>query len=266
QPAKGQKYALLIGVRKYTSTELTPLEYTENDVRVLAGVLRGAGFKRVVLMTQKDGAEEPRYLPKAPNIRRELKTLLQNCKPRDTVIVAVCGHGVQFRGSDEPYFCPMDTALKNKKTLISLSEVYQALSDCKAKTKVLFSDSCRNDPLPSNTRTALGKQIFAPTDNKRKTPPRNVIAVFSCAAAEVAYESAKLKHGVFFHFLIEGLRGKAAPRNSTEVSLGALVDYVQREVRGYVKKVVSKTARQQPEVVGRWEGVVKLLTIGKVST
>src|SRR5436190_1102466 len=188
QPPKGEKYALLVGVRKYNSSELTPLEYTENDVRVLAEVLRGAGFKRVVLMTQKEGAREPRFMPSSANIRRELKTLLGERKPRDTVVIAVCGHGIQFGGSDEPYFCPMDTALKNRKTLISLGEVYAAMSECKARTKVLFSDSCRNDPLPKAVKEKEGKRIFSPMQykGKRQDPPKNVIALFSCSAGEVA--------------------------------------------------------------------------------
>ena len=31
---KGGRYALLVGVRQYDLTELTPLEFTENDVTV----------------------------------------------------------------------------------------------------------------------------------------------------------------------------------------------------------------------------------------
>ena len=38
--------------------------------------------------------------------------------------------------------------------------------------------------------------------------PKGVVALFSCSAKEKAYESDKLKHGVFFHYVIEALRGK----------------------------------------------------------
>src|SRR4051794_32665498 len=69
----GQRYALLVGVRQYDRSQLTSLNFTENDVAALAELLRNAGYKRVVLMTQKRGADEARYLPTAANIRRELK-------------------------------------------------------------------------------------------------------------------------------------------------------------------------------------------------
>src|SRR5262249_12787905 len=114
---KGGRYALLVGVRQDDLTELTPLEFTENDVTVLGSVLRSGGCPRGALLTQQRGAFEARYLPTAANIRRELKGLLEDRTEDDTVIVGFCGHGVQFAGSDEPYFCPMDTKLKDRKTL-----------------------------------------------------------------------------------------------------------------------------------------------------
>jgi tetratricopeptide (TPR) repeat protein len=90
-----------VGVRQYDKVELRNLDYTENDVTVLAKMLRAAGYRRVVLMTQTHGAAQARYLPTAANIRRELRGLLEDRRPEDTVIVAFCGHGLQFKGSDE---------------------------------------------------------------------------------------------------------------------------------------------------------------------
>jgi tetratricopeptide (TPR) repeat protein len=257
----GGRYAVLVGVRQYDRTELTPLDYTENDVTVMEQVLRNGGYRRVALLTQSRGAFEARYLPTAANIRRELKGLLEDRTEHDTVIVGFCGHGVQFAGSDEPYFCPMDAKLGDKKTLISLSEVYAEMKSCKARVKVLLSDSCRNDPLPRGTRSALAKQVFSPSKAERKKPPENVIALFSCSAGEAAYESKELKHGVFFYHLIQGLRGKAALGGGKAVTLGALTDYVQREVRDYVKDAVGAEARQRPELVGRFSGAVTLIEL-----
>jgi tetratricopeptide (TPR) repeat protein len=257
---QGGRYALLVGVRQYDRAELTPLDFPENDVTVLAELLRSAGYRRVVLMTQTRGAFEARYLPTADNIRREMKGLLEDRTADDTVLVAFCGHGVQFADSDEPYFCPMDAQLKERKTLISLGEAYTSLKECKAKVKLLISDACRNDPLPKNKRAALDAEVFAPS-KARRTPPENVVALFSCSAGEVAYESTRVKHGVFFHFLIEGLRGKAVVGKSKEVTLGTLADYVQRAVRDFVKEEVSANARQRPELVGRYSGSLALVEV-----
>src|SRR5262245_17958174 len=173
---KGGRYALLVGVRQYDRAELTALDYTENDVTVLAQVLRDGGYKRVVLLTQTRGAHEARYLPTAANIRKEMTSLLEDRTEDDTLVVAFAGHGVQFTGSDEPYFCPMDAKISDKKTLISLGEIYGELKKCKAKVKVLFSDACRNDPLPKGTRAALDDKVFTPKDSKGKAEvPKNVV-------------------------------------------------------------------------------------------
>ena len=49
--------------------------------------------------------------------------------------------------------------------------------------------------------------------------PRGVGALFSCSSGEFAHESEKLKHGVFFHYVLEGLRGKARDQESADESL-----------------------------------------------
>lgn len=260
----GERYALLVGVKQYNKNELTSLDYTENDVTVFGELLLDkAAYKQVVIMTQSKAEFEPRYLPTATNIRRELKAMLAACKPDDMIVVALAGHGVQFQGSDEPYFCPMDATLKDKsrKTLISLKEVYEELAKCKAEVKVLLSDACRNDPLSQEAKASVGKtvsKVAAPAS--KREPPRNVVAFFSCSAGDVAYESPNLGldpktkkprgHGVFFHFLIEGVKGRATP-GSQQVTLNALTEYVQLEVGRYVRNTLRKKEPQQPEVVSR---------------
>src|SRR5262249_55403191 len=95
----GQKYALLVGVRQYDPNELRSLPYSEPDVVELADVLKGAGYKQVVTLTQTAGNEDFRRSPTGANIRRTLKGILEDREPGDTVVVAFAGHGVQFSGS-----------------------------------------------------------------------------------------------------------------------------------------------------------------------
>src|SRR5512135_2623397 len=95
----GEKYALLVGVRKYAkSSELRELHYTEHDMDVLAKVLHDGGYQpeNLVLTTQTLGAETTRFLPIAANFRRELKALLRDRIEADRVLVAIAGHGLQF--------------------------------------------------------------------------------------------------------------------------------------------------------------------------
>ncbi len=46
------------------------------------------------------------------------------------------------------------------------------------------------------------ESVTRPTPVK---PPGGVVAFFSCSEGEKAFEHAELKHGVFFHFVIEAM-------------------------------------------------------------
>ena len=132
----GNKYAVLVGVRQYDNNELHDLNYAEADVEALAEVLSQSGYKRVVLMTQTVGAEAgAAFCRWPPTSAMSLKGVLEDRAEGDTVLVALAGHGVQFQGEDESYFCPMDAKLADKSTLISLSEVYKDLEKSEAGTR-----------------------------------------------------------------------------------------------------------------------------------
>ena len=112
-PPAGKKYAPLVGVKSYKKDELRDLSYTENDINDLAGVLRDAGYRRVVLMTQAESAAQgdAELLPTARNVRRKRQGILEDRKPEDTVLIAFSRHGVQFKEEKDSYFCPMDAEI-----------------------------------------------------------------------------------------------------------------------------------------------------------
>ena len=261
-PPPGKKYALLVGVHQYDKNELRDLPYAEADMEALADVLRQAGYKRVVLMTQSEGAKEARFLPLAANVRKTLKGLLEDLGADESVLVAFAGHGVQFAGEDDNYFCPMDAKLADKSTLVSLTEVYKDLEHCAAGTRLLLADCCRNDPRSDNARSVDRIKLESVTRPQRALPPGGVAAFFSCSAGEKAYEDAGIKHGVFFHFIIEGLRGQADQDGDGQVDLDELVSYTKRQVRDFVKETYGDDVRQMPELVGKTHGQVMVVRLG----
>ena len=208
-------------------------------------------------MTQTNGAEDDRYLPESTRIRAELKSLLEDRRPNDTVLVAFAGHGVQPKGTKENYFCPMDTKLANKDTLISLRQVYSDLESSKAGVKLLFVDACRNDPQSDFSRARAEVDLDSISRPQELIPPRGVAAFFSCSAGEKAFESPTLRHGVFFHFVLQGLKGKAA-NNKGEIQLTKLIDYVQSQVIDQVKDEFGGDVRQRPQLIGEIDGSVVL--------
>ena len=257
----GEKYALLVGVKKYDPNELRPLPYSEADVTDLAAVLRGHGYRpgNIVLMTQAAGVEDDRLAPRAPNIRRELKLLLRDLDPGDSILVAFAGHGVEIAGDAEAYFCPSDARLADRTTLIGVGEIYRELEASEAGLKVLLVDACRNDPQSDNSRSRASVRLESATRPRSRPTPGGVVAFFSCSAGEKAFEHSELKHGVFFHFVIEGLRGAAAPAGEREVLVPDLKKFVKRRVRDFVREKYD--VRQMPEMQGRTRDLVPLVVL-----
>jgi tetratricopeptide (TPR) repeat protein len=258
--ARAEKYALLVGVRQYQdSKDLKTLTYTEADMIGLARALRTTGFRpeNVVLMTDNTGAERgARFRPESFRIRRELQQLLKGCTAADTVVVGFSGHGIQLRSSGEFFFCPADTDLSDRRTLVSLTDLYKELERCPARFKLLMADACRTDPFkPAKTRAI--SDVESVTRPQKLPPPGGVAAFFACSQGQEAYEDDRLKNGVFFHYVIEGLLGKAASPDSKEVTLAGLQDYVTRRVSAYVLANFHKA--QEPELVNKTRGLVTLV-------
>ena len=76
-------------------------------------------------------------------------------------------------------------------------------------------------------------------------PPDGVAAPFGCKAGERAYELAGLKHGVFFHHVLEGLRGEAADRDD-EVTFAGPAGCASRRIANDVTAPVGGGATQSP--------------------
>jgi tetratricopeptide (TPR) repeat protein len=256
--ASGEKYAFLVGVTTYNPKELRNLRFTDNDVTALAETLIAGGYRRenIRLLTKAEGDKNPRLLPQAKNIRTELRELLRPRGAGDSVVVGLAGHGVQFKGRDESYFCPTDAKLDNPDTLLPLSAVYKELEQCKAGFKLLLVDACRNDPFVENTRDASTKFESLSRPPKQQLPG-GVAALFSCSAGEKAYEDEQLAHGVFFKFVIDGLKGEAVNESTGEVTLPLLEAYVQDRVKKHVTEKFG--AVQLPERQGTTRGLVALV-------
>jgi formylglycine-generating enzyme required for sulfatase activity len=242
QTPAAKKYAVLVGVQDYDHSKLQRLPFAVNDVSDLGDLLRRHGYQVTLLRT---AATDAKFVPTLASINARLAEVLEQCKRHDTVLVALAGHGLQFekRKPDDPddaYFCPQDARPlpERRETLLSLRKLYRQLDDSGAGVKLLLVDACRDDPtVPRGVRRGVD-------GSTSPRPPRGVAALFSCSAGESAWESAKLKHGVFFYYVLEGLRGKAAAEG--EVTWDGLQLYVRRRVTRDVAGLVGSEARQTP--------------------
>jgi formylglycine-generating enzyme required for sulfatase activity len=253
----GKKLALLVGVDRYPSgSGFSSLPFPQRDVDELAKLLIESGYRpeHVRVLTREKGFnDDPRFDPIGRHVLQEFKLMTGDRRPQDSLIIALVGHGLTRRikvkdaaGNEEEksaaFFCPQDADIRDTKTLISLDDLYAELERCKAGTKVMLVDACRDNPTEGNT----GAIPFAPPP-----VPASVAALFSCSDGEVAWEEAALGggHGVFFHFVIEGLKGGADRDHNNKISLLELVDYTQDKVPDFVSD--RRGRRQMPVLLGR---------------
>lgn len=248
QTTVGKKFAVLVGVENYEHASLRdpPLKYACDDVADLAELLKTSGYA-VTLLTDGDSA----LAPTQANITRTIAATLEQCRAADTVILAFAGHGLQFAGQPDAYFCPSDARpfADRTETLVSISHTYRQLEQSFAGVKVIFVDACRNDPSPGR-----GRGVDA---DSAPHPPRGVAALFSCSAGQRAFEHDDLKHGVFFHHILQGLRGEAANRNG-DITFQLLSNYVCAEVPGDITRLLPQQ-RQFPNMKADLVGVPPVL-------
>jgi formylglycine-generating enzyme required for sulfatase activity len=256
----GRKLAFLVGITKYNHQDLKDLEFPERDVADLGTVLEGDGFQ-VVSLTAEGGQQDSALKPVADNIRRQLKELLRGATKHDLVLVGLAGHGLQPLGSDESYFCAMDSnpTIKEGKllepaTLVGIGEVLALLRDSGIGDKLLLVDACRNDP---SVRGNSG------VDRVNIALPAQTGVLMGCSPGEFSFESKSFGggHGAFFFHVVEGLKGAAADEDG-DITWDSLQSYVRKRVPFAVQQVFGKLGGdQKPNAIGNLRGEPTVLAI-----
>ncbi len=258
--AHADRYALLVGVQNYGASELSSLKYTGNDVVELGSALRDAGYKldNVVVMTEILAGLRPQHKPTLANIRHELARLVDRCEKDDTLIIALAGHGVQFRNSEDSFFCPQDAKLSDQASLLPIGEVYAQLRKCKASMKLLFVDACRDEILDAN-RAVRVVNLDETAAARNQPPPEGSAVFYSCSSGQRAFEDASIGHGVFFNYLIQGIRGAADLDKDRRVDLPDLEKYVIRNTLSFSK--ANQLNPQTPELMKRSVGITPVVDL-----
>jgi formylglycine-generating enzyme required for sulfatase activity len=256
-----EQYLFLVGVRDYSQTgELTDLKFAEDDVHTLAKLFSDMGVPgtNIVLMTQRVAAAKARFSPRSELIRKELDLILNLLRPEDSIIVGFSGHGLQFKGDNSNYYCPIDAIpdTDHKDTLVSLTEVYRKLEKCRANTKLLLVDACRNDPLSSTAKAARRIEIEPVFSRPASVFNGGTVAIFSCSESEQSFEHPDLKSGLFFYFVNRALAGEADTDNDNVIDLPELENFTIKNVQRWAQSALGKS--QTPESRGTRRGAMQL--------
>lgn len=221
----GRRWAFLVGINDYVNQP--KLKYCRQDCMSLRDTLVDRGrFEADNIVILTDDSKLDRDRPTFGQIYGRLPQVLEAADPEDLVLVFLSGHGAQFEDKQgkHGYFLPLDGS--RRQTSIPLAWVTEQLESCKARSKVLILDACRNDVTEAGRATrSLEGSIVDESQGK------SFVTLFSCDAGQKSSEHDESSNGVYTHFLLEGLAGAGDRDGDKNVDLYEAHLYARRKTQ-----------------------------------
>jgi len=254
-PSSAKRFALIIGVDQYTDKQIIPLTSATNDAKLLAKALvenAGFGADQVVVLTTDQPADRQ---PTRRLILRELSNLarLASQYGKDgLLLVAFAGHGIER--AEQAFLLPSDAIVTDDVSLLEESAVSLArhvhdwIRSKHVGQVVVLLDACRTDPTasrsirPNRLTAAYTRGLSFDTLNH---DVEAFATIYATGKDQQAYENIRKKQGFFMEAVVEGIKGAASNENGL-VTLGGLMDYVQKTVPKRVAIEVGADKEQRP--------------------
>ena len=231
-----ERVAVIVGLSKYPSHGgLTLLEYADNDAVIMGEQLESMGYKVRVLTNEQ--ATSGAVLNVLDDLGQYIET------NQGTILFYFSGHG--FAHNKTNYLATYESNPSNiQYTGLALKRVVEKMKKTGARRQVLLVDACRNDPT-TGEKSVNNQRSFNDFELSEGTQ-----ILFSTKFGGKSYEYSNLGHGVYTHYLLEGLRGKAR-KGDGMLTFDDLVSFVSRGVKNYAYKVKHT---QVPFVAGESSG------------
>jgi len=259
------RFALVVGIDRYQHLSVPRLEFAAADAYALARQfqlpgLGPYGLPEANLILLRD-SEATRM-----TILESLDQLAGRSGPDDLVLIYFAGHGAAEaarRGGDSDdglrkYLVPYDVDLEDlKRTAIDFSALSENIERLRSRRVLMIFDCCysgaaggRTIPMPGvRTTPEIGTEYLEKVSGKGR------MVFTACTGKELAKENRDFGHGVFTHFLLEGLGGKADFKGDRRVDAEELWMFAQRET------VRATNGEQSPVRTGWVEGDSIILTL-----
>jgi len=264
-------WILAIGITDYAT--VTDLAFGRDDAVAIARWALDAGVTpdHIRLLTDHEDALPDldglaTRLATLVNVREALGWLRRIARPNDLVMIFFSGHGYQGAddGADErdgvdEFFVLHDTIDGSvDDTALRDDEFGRFLDRLSSEHVLVFFDGCYSGglarSLPSGHRPTGGE-----LDLFRDFSLEGRLVLSAATESQDAFESPALGHGVFTHFVLEGLRGAGDLNGDDHVTAWEVYEYVLAEVPPFVRQ--ERGAEQVPQIVG--EGDVRIVVAGK---
>lgn len=219
------RWALLVGINRYTDAGFASLRYCVNDVTDLDKILKRAGYETVLM---HDDVPEDFRKPTRDNIEEELTKICTIAEKDDLLLVYFACHGMLAEG--QPVLIASDTrmGLIGKRGL-HLSEVERIMKTSASRRLVLMLDAC-------HTGSEIAIRGLSDPDFIRNVHDRAMgFAVLAASTSQqFAQEWKEKEHGVFSCYLLEGLAGAADRGAKGFVTVDDIKNHVLHGLRQWI--------------------------------
>ena len=226
-------YALVVGVASYQ--HMPSLKYTDDDAYQLYAFLKspegGAIPNDNIKVLVDDVATKN-------NILLSMEQLFSKADENDVVLLYMSGHGLE--GS----FIPSDfDGFSNQ---LAYNDIHEILNNSKAKHKLCIADACHSGSLVTHKGTDFTPAVNSYYSILENLETGGTAMLLSSASDELSLEYSGLRQGVFSHYLMNGLRGKADTNFDKIVTISELYEYMYSNVRAYTQD------KQSPILTGNY--------------
>ncbi len=242
-PRIDKRWAVVVGVGEYASDDIPDLEFAPSDARAVRDFLESdaAGPFDEVLYLENEEAT-------GAAMREALFVFLQQADWDDLVVIYYAGHGAPDPNRpDNLYLLPTDSDLDAlAATGFPMWDVKTALRRQIASERVIvIADACHSaGTADGETVGGTGSNAIAGGFAQLFTPSRRLMMT-AADTNEFSLEDRRWGgHGVFTHFLLEGLEGAGDSNADGIVTFTELFDFVQSSVR------TATDGRQNPQRSG----------------
>ncbi len=225
-------YAVIVGVASYN--HMQSLRYTDDDAYHLYAFLKspegGAIPDDHIGILIDDAATKK-------NISSEISNIFSKADANDVILLYMSGHGLE--GS----FVPVDFDGSNN--LLAYKDILDLIEESPAKHKLYITDACHSGSMYA----AKSPYDMALTDfyTKIKNVKGGTAIITSSKKEEVSLEYSGMRHGIFSHYLINGLKGDANTNKDKFVSVEELFNYIYLNVRNHTNNA------QTPSIFGDYD-------------
>jgi uncharacterized caspase-like protein len=232
----GDRWAVVIGIDHYRDPSISSLRYAAADAQAVYHFLTTKGQVKAAnarLLVNQDATQR--------NIRQILGDFLrQKALTDDEVVIYYAGHGTTepdkgTEGGIAKYLVPWDADSQSLfSTAIPMEEIDRVFGRLSARKILLIQDTCFSGGAGGRTFLAKGLTVRSGTLTDKflqeLTQKEGRLILTASDVNQVSAEDGALGHGIFTHYLLEGLSGAADLDGDGAITVRELHLYLRRKV------------------------------------